>query len=169
MKRGCVAGAVMAFVLLSGGCWSEGPAPRGSESAVDLTDIERSAVIEEVEAAVWAFHAADTAMDANGVVSLLWPEYEMVADGARVTYDDVVQGSHTYMASLDFFHTTWSDLRVVPLTRDLAVSSFFFRDSIGSKTGELTRNRGPNTFVWERRGGVWRVRFGDADHYPVTP
>ena len=130
--------------------------------------MDLSTVVPEVEAAVWAFHAADTARDADRVVALLWPDYQMVADGSRVSYADVVQGSQDFMASLDFFHTTWSDLRVIPLTRDLAISSFFFRDSIGTKDGQLIQNRGPNTFVWERREGVWRVRFGDADHYAIT-
>ena len=35
-------------------------------------------------------------------------------------------------------------------------------------TGELIRSRGSTTFPWERRNEAWRVRFGDADHYPIA-
>ena len=124
-------------------------------------------VVAEVEAAVWAFHAADTARDAAAVIDLLWPEYTMLADGAWIGYDDVVASSPEFMASLEVFHTVWTDLRVTPLGRNTAMSSFLFRDSILTRSGELIRARGPTTFVWERRGGQWRVLFGDADHYPI--
>lgn len=126
-----------------------------------------SHVIPEVEQALDAFHAADTSMYAQGVIDLLWPEYTMLADGARISYDDVVTGSRAYMSSLVFFHTTWSDVRIVPLAPDLAISSFVFRDSILKKDSTLIRSKGPNTFVWQKRHGEWRVLYGDADHYAI--
>ncbi len=116
---------------------------------------------------MWAFHAADTARDAEAVIGLLWPEYEMLVDGQRTTFDEVAAGSRAFMADLARFHTTWTDLRVLPLSAELAVSSFLFRDSIVSSAGEVIQSRGPTTFVWQRRNGAWRVRFGDADHYPI--
>jgi ketosteroid isomerase-like protein len=125
------------------------------------------AVEAEVTAAVWAFHAADTARDAEAVISLLWPEYEMRVDGQRTTYAEVAAGSRAFMAGLRRFHTIWTDLEVIPLSSDLAISSFLFTDSIVSSSGEVTRSHGPTTFVWERRSGEWRVRFGDADHDPI--
>ena len=130
---------------------------------------DRASLVAQVEEAVWAFHAADTARDAEGVIGLLWPEYTMLADGNRITYADVVGGSRAFMASLDVFHTHWTDLDITLLGADHAVSSFLFRDSIVSKDGTVTTARGPNTFVWERRNGEWRVLYGDADHYPVEP
>ncbi len=126
-------------------------------------------VVAEIEAAVWAFHAADTARDAEGVLALLWPDYTMLADGSRMTYEDVAAGSRAFMASLDLFHTEWTDLQIVPLGPGVALSSFQFRDSILTSTGEMIRSRGPTTFVWERRDGEWRVLFADADHYPIDP
>jgi hypothetical protein len=53
--------------------------------------------------------------------------------------------------------------------RFLAISSFLFRDSVLTSAGELIRSHGSTTFIWERRKGEWRVRFGDADHYPTVP
>lgn len=122
----------------------------------------------EVAAMVWRFHAADTARDAEAIVGLLWPEYEMLVDGQWLDYGAVAEGSRNFMAGLDLFHTVWSDLRVLPLGPDLALASFLFRDSIVTSSGDLIRSRGPTTLLWERRNGEWRMRFGDADHYPLS-
>ena len=130
---------------------------------------DTSRIAAEVEAAVWAFHAADTARDADAVLSLLWPEYEMRADGEHTDYETVSAAIPQFMSGLETFHTVWTDVRVKPLTADLAVSSFLFRDSLVAFDGTITRSRGPTTFVWERREGEWRVLFGDSDHYPIDP
>ncbi len=156
--RSAVRGVILlASLLLVSGCKTEAP-------QVDLSHVG-----PEVQAALDAFHAADTSRHAQGVIDLLWPEYTMFADGARVGYDDVVTGSKAFMASLALFHTTWSDVQIIPLTPELAISSFVFRDSILKKDGTLIQSQGPNSFVWEKREGEWRVLYGDADHYPVTP
>ena len=140
-----------------------------AEPASREARFDQTRVIEEVEAALWAFHAADTARNAEGVIGLLWPDYSMLGDGARLRYADVAAGSRDFMAGLSEFHTEWSDLEIIPLGPDAAVTSFLFRDSILSEAGDLIRSTGPTTLVWERREGVWRVRFGDADHYPIDP
>jgi len=128
-----------------------------------------AAVRTAVEAKVWAFHAADTARDAETIVGMLWPDYEMLVDGQRVSFEAVPRGARQFMAGLRSFHTVWSDVKVVPLSEELAIASFIFRDSIVGADGGLTQSRGPTTFVWEKRRGEWRLRFGDADHYPVVP
>lgn len=124
-------------------------------------------IVTEVEAAVWAFHAADTSKNAAAVIGLLWPEYTMLVDGNRITYQDVATGSPAFMADLALFHTEWSNLNIVPLGPNNAVASFIFSDSIITQNGELTQSTGPNTFVWQKRNGVWKVIYGDADHYPL--
>ncbi len=128
-----------------------------------------SAVHADVEALVRTFHAADTAMDAEAVINLLWSDYEMLVDGQRLSFEQVAQGSRDFMSSLQSFRTVWSDLKVLPLTPELALASFTFRDSILTSSGELIQSHGPTTLLWERRGGEWRMRFGDADHYPISP
>jgi len=128
-----------------------------------------SSVMAEVDAALWAFHAADTAKDAEAVIGLLWPEYYMFVDGARIGYDEVVRGAREFLPSLELFHTDWTDVRITPLGPDAAVASFQFRDSIITMTGELIQSRGPTTFVWHRRDGEWRLVYGDADHYALDP
>lgn len=124
--------------------------------------------LAEVHEAVWSFHAADTSLNAEAVIDLLWPEFSMLADGQRLSYQQVVSGSRSFMSSLEFFHTEWSDLQVVALGDRHALSTFHFRDSIGTKSGELILSQGPNTFIWERRGTQWRVLFADADHYDLV-
>ena len=130
---------------------------------------DQAQVVAAVQGAVWSFHAADTARDAEAVIRLLWPEFTMLVDGARLGYDQVATGSREYLAGLAMFHTIWSDLQVIPLGQDAAIASFQFRDSILTRTGDLIRHRGTTTFVWQRRNGEWRVLFADADHRPVMP
>jgi hypothetical protein len=108
----------------------------------DGPEDDLSRVFLEVEDAVWAFHAADTAPNAEGLIDLLWPEFTLLADGASLTYRDVAAGSRQFMASLELFNTEWSDLEVVPLGGDAAISSFTFRDSPVSKSGDVTRSTG---------------------------
>ena len=129
--------------------------------------VDTAQIRSEIEEAVWAFHAADTSKNAQGVIDLLWPDFSMFADGARIEYEDVVQGSRTFMADLELFHTEWTDLDIVPLGPDAALSTFLFQDSIITLQGQLIEAKGPTTFVWQRRGDEWRVLFADADHYPV--
>lgn len=128
-----------------------------------------ASVRTEVEDVVWTFHAADTAMNAESVVGLLWPDYEMLVDGQRLSFEEVAQGSREFMSGLRSFHTVWSDLEILPLSPDLAIASFIFRDSIVTADGQVIQSRGPTTLLWERRNGEWRMRFGDADHYPISP
>ena len=136
----------------------------GAKQEADTTRI-----IEEVKIQVKAFHAADTALDAQGMVDLLWPEFTMLADGNQVSYADAAKGTKEFMASLSTFHSEWRNLKIIPLGSHHAISSFIFIDSIVAKDGTVTRSRGPNTFVWEKRNGEWKVIYGDADHYPVMP
>jgi hypothetical protein len=93
----------------------------------------------------------------------------MCCYGHRVDLPQVVEGSREFMATLDLFFTVWSDLRIIPIGRNAALSSFVFRDSIVTRSGELIQNRGPTTFLWERRNGEWRVLYGDSDHYAIVP
>lgn len=132
----------------------------------DTTTYEPEQVRQEVEAAVGAFYAADTARNAQAVLDLLWPEYTMMADGHRIQYADVAAGSPGFMANLAVFHTEWTDLEIIPLSDTAAISSFFFRDSLVTLAGEVSKKKGPNTFLWTKRNGSWKVRYGDADHYP---
>lgn len=136
-------------------------------SGHDAADRDQARVITAVQEAVWSFHAADTARDAEAVIRLMWPEFTMLADGARLGYDQAATGSREFMAGLAVFHTVWSDLQVTPLGQHAAIASFEFRDSIVTKTGELIRSRGTTTFVWQRRNGEWRLLFADADHHPI--
>lgn len=130
-------------------------------------ETDPAALIEQVETRVRAFHTADTSLNAKALTDLLWPEYTMLVDGNYITYSDVKTGSRTFMENTEAFHTQWEELRIIPLGNDHAISSFIFKDSIIAKDGTISRSKGPNTFVWEKRNGQWKLIFGDADHYPV--
>lgn len=128
---------------------------------------DEAAIIKAVKSQVDAFLAADTTMNSEGVINLLWPEYTMLADGHYVTYQQVKTGSKAFMASLESFNTEWKDVRIVPLGSHHAISSFIFTDSLVAKDGTITQSKGPNTFVWEERDGEWKLIYGDADHYSI--
>jgi len=131
------------------------------------TEIDSAQIINEVKLQVDAFHAADTSLNAQGIIDLLWPEFTMLVDGNHTVYEDVKTGAKTFMASLEIFHTDWKDLKIIPMGKDHAISSFIFTDSLVAKDGTITQARGPNTFVWEKRNEEWKVIYGDADHYPI--
>ncbi|NNE15675.1 MAG: hypothetical protein HKN51_11900 [Saprospiraceae bacterium] len=131
-------------------------------------EIPTSNIIEQVKEKVYAFHTADTSMNANAIVDLLWPEYTMLVDGNYVNYENIKSAAYTFMASLKTFHSEWKDLRIFPPGQNHAISSYTFIDSLVAKDGTITKSRGPNTFVWERRGEEWKVIYGDADHYPIN-
>jgi ketosteroid isomerase-like protein len=153
--------AIVVSITPLTGCMDRSPRVEESSTA------DMSRVAAEVEVGVRAFHSADTARDAEAVIGLLWPDFTMLVDGNRRDFDEIAAGSREFMTGLEFFHTEWTDLRIVPLGPDAAVASFQFRDSIMTASGDLIRSRGPTTMVWERRGGQWRIRFADADHYPI--
>ena len=160
-----VTGALGTIVLWAG-CVDAPDEPRAGDPAQVSAEVEAALA---VEAAVWAFHAADTAKDAEAVIGLLWPDFTMLADGNRISYGDAVAGSREFMAGLELFDTEWTDLQITVLGPDAAVASFQFRDSIVTSAGDLIQNRGPTSFVWQRRAGEWRLLFADADHYPIEP
>ena len=126
-----------------------------------------SEVSSEIERLVHQFEDANTSLDPDQTVSMLWPEFQMRVDDRWTTYQDLADGSRDYMAALASLHTVWSDLRVVPLSNEYAIASFSFRDSIVANDGTVRLSQGPTSLVWENRQGVWKMIFGDADHYPV--
>lgn len=136
--------------------------------SVGFNSNEKDIVIQEIENAVWEFYSADTAMNSTKVMNLLWPECSMLIDGNRISYTDISKGSKEFMGSLVLFHTEWQDLQIIPISQNVGVSSFIFKDSIINESGVLTQAQGPNTFVWQKRDNEWKVLYGDADHYPVT-
>ena len=138
-----------------------------TQEEVNEKNTTSTELIEQVKIQVNAFHAADTSLNSDGVIALLWPEFTMLSDGNYIAYNDVKTGSKAFMESLKSFHTEWNDLRIIPLGSNNAISSFIFTDSLVAKDGTTTLYKGPNTFVWEKRDGVWKVLYADADHYPI--
>ena len=139
----------------------------GCQNRVENKALDSAKLIKQVKSQIHAFHAADTSLNAEGMVELLWPEYTMLADGNHLDYEAVKIGSKAYMASLETFHSEWKDLKIIPIGSNHAISSFIFIDSIVAKDGTITQVKGPNTFVWEKRNKEWKILYGDADHYPI--
>lgn len=139
----------------------------GCSKKIEVEKDNSIELIEQVKNQVNAFHRADTTLNSEGVLDLLWPEFTMLSDGNHITYERIKKSSRAFMLSLESFNTEWDSLRIIPLGNNHAISSFIFTDSIVAKDGTITQSRGPNTFVWERRDGKWKVIYGDADHYAI--
>ncbi len=157
---------VSLIVMLVAAC-TTAEDPATDEARAMLLSSVYNEVKAEVEVALWAFHAADTSRNAEAVVQLLWPEFYMMADGSVLEYDEVVAGSREFLPGLQVFDTDWTHVRITPLDPNHAITSFQFRDSIVTASGELIQSQGPTTFVWEQRDGEWRALYADADHYPI--
>ena len=128
---------------------------------------ERIAIVEEVRAEVDAFAAAQQRLDAEAAIAFLAPDFRMYVDGEATDYETVVEQIRTTLPSLQRLESNWSDIEVLVLTRDHALVSLVFQDKLTTSAGESTRSWGPTTFLWSRIDGVFRIRYADADHYPV--
>jgi ketosteroid isomerase-like protein len=133
-----------------------------------LTDAERDAIAADVRATVDAFADAERRQDVEALVDHLAPEFYMYGDGVRADYDTAVSQIRSSLPALQRFDTTWSGIEVTVLGRDHALVSMIFHDAITDAGGDTTRMWGPNTFVWRRVAGGWKLIYVDADHYPET-
>lgn len=131
-----------------------------------LSEGEKAETAASVRQAVEAFAAAERARDAETAISFLAPDFYMYADGKRADYGSVVEQIRSTLTQLEGFDTTWSDIEVTVLSRDHALVSLIFEDTITAADGTSTSLWGPNTFLWQRVDGNWRLLYVDADHYP---
>jgi ketosteroid isomerase-like protein len=131
-----------------------------------LTDAERAAIADEVQARVDAFADAERRIDVEALLGFLAPDFYMYGDGVRADYASVVEQLRTVLPTLQRFETTWSDVETNVLSRDTAFTTMMFRDAITDADGVTTRMRGPTTMVWKRIDDRWLIAFVDADHYP---
>jgi hypothetical protein len=102
--------------------------------------------------------------DALAAIEFLAPDFTMRADGKYVDRDAVAAGIQSSFDDLRLLETQFRDLVVRPIARDVALSSFNFRDSTVTRTGVIKVSRGTTTLIWQKRGGRWLMVFGDADH-----
>ena len=119
------------------------------------------------DSATRAFEAAERARDAEAIVSHLAPEFYMYVDGARMGYDSVVAGIRRTIPDLVSFEPDSRNIEVIALGPDAASVSFRFFDRMITPTGDTITAEGPTTLIWVRRGSDWKIRYADADHYPV--
>ena len=90
----------------------------------------------------------------------------MLQDGKRVDYASTVQQIRSVLPTLAAFEPRFEEVEVLVLAPDTALTSMVFHDEITAGDGSLSRMWGPSTLVWKLRDGVWRIVFGDSDHYP---
>ena len=91
--------------------------------APPFSDAERAEVVAAVDSAVRSFRQAEVDRDGERALAHLWPDFYMYADGVRSDYGSVRD-------NILCPETEWTEVEVVPLGRNSALSSFLFRDSI---------------------------------------
>jgi ketosteroid isomerase-like protein len=126
------------------------------------------AVIDrEVRAALSAFADAQRRRDPDAVLAFLAHDFGMMQDGARVDGATTRQQIRGSLANLRAVEPSFSDVVVLPIAEDAALTSMAFRDTVTAADGSVLRARGPTTLLWCKRFGEWRIVFADADHYAV--
>lgn len=140
-----------------------------SPEPASLLDADRSELERSVRAAMDGFADAERQRDVDAILGFIATDFYMYVDGARVDYETVVDQIRSTMPSLQSFETTWSNIEVTLLAPDHALVTMAFRDVVTDGEGVTTRARGPTTFVWRLRDGLWRIIYADADHYPDVP
>jgi ketosteroid isomerase-like protein len=133
----------------------------------EMTDAQRATVVAQVDSALHAFEAAQRARDADAAIALMARDFQMYTDGARQAYDSVAHNIRTSFASMRFVEPGFADISVRAMSPAVALTSFHFRDSLITNTGELLRFTGATTLLWELRRGRWLMTHGHADHRPV--
>lgn len=147
---------LLATLAFNGACSSREPRP----------DFDPDEVTIEVLHAVHALARADRTRDAQGVLSLLAPDFYMYGDGERIDRATAARQIQDSLPKLQSFETDFEEIQVTPLAPDAALVSMTFRDRITDAQGNVTHTRGPSTFVWRLREGRWQIAYLDADHYP---
>lgn len=124
-------------------------------------------VATAVDSATRAFEQAQRDRDAERIVSFLAPSFYMYTDGVRSGYDSVAAGIRAGFQDVRFHEPGFSNIAVIVQGPDAAVSSFAFRDSTITGSGQMQRARGATTLVWKRENGAWRIIYAHADHHEI--
>ena len=156
--------AVLALAIPAVACTSN---PRGDETASDPGSA-RAALVASVDSAMHAYLLALTSHDAEGVVSHYANDPEFVAyiDGIPVDYATQSSNVRTLFGGIESIALEPVTVVVTPLTGDLAIASFTFRQVLTDTAGVATHLKGAASWVWRRNGSGWTLIHGHGVHYP---
>lgn len=147
--------AVIVAAGLSGGCRSVAPPP---------TDVR--AVTLEVEAALHGFEDAQRRQDVPSLLAYLAPRFFMLQDGDRLDRRQTVDQIEATIPTLRRLEPSFTDVELIVLAPDAAVTAFRFRDVIEDTAGIVSHSSGTTTLVWRSVDGVWRIVYADSTHAP---
>ncbi len=133
-----------------------------------LTDTERHAIAATVDSVMGAFEEAERNRDPERLIAFLAGDFYMYADGVRSGYDSVAASMRRNLGTMQHFEPGFDNVEVRVLSRDAALVSLTFRDSVITGAGDLLQFQGPTTLIWQRLEDQWRIVYADADHYPVS-
>jgi ketosteroid isomerase-like protein len=133
-----------------------------------MDERERCQIAQSVEQALGSFEAAERALDADRLIRHFAnvAEFHVYNDGQRLSYEVMTAGVRTTFPTLRSIEGGFSDIRVIVLASDAALSTATFQEIVTDGTGGALHQHGAVSWLWRRLDGEWRIVYGHIDHYP---
>ena len=133
-----------------------------------MNDEDHAQVRKAIESRMASFEAAERSLDAEALLAHFSNarDFYMHNDGHRLAFDEVaaaVRGAFPGLASLE---GGFVGLDVQVLTKDAALATARFRETITTADGTKISQRGAASWLWRRKGDNWKIAYGHVDHYP---
>ena len=145
------------------GCSNSAAGSAGTQAAFDS-----AAVAGSVDSAVRAFMAAELARDAEAATAhfLRSADFRVHSDLERFEYDSARAVVARTLPSLRSVEGGFDTVEVMVIGPAAAIATTPFHETLTDSAGQETRLRGVTTWLWQRVGDEWKVRYLHAAHYP---
>jgi hypothetical protein len=121
-----------------------------------------------VDSAVRAFMVAELARDAEAATRhfLPAPDFRVHSDLDRFDYDSARAIMARTLPSLRSIEGGFDTVEVMVIGPGAALATTPFHETLTDSAGQATRLRGLTTWLWQRVGSDWKIRYLHAAHYP---
>lgn len=145
------------------GCSHSATGSAGTQAAFDS-----AAVAASVDSAVRAFMAAELARDADAATAhfLRDADFRVHSDLDRFEYDSARAVVARTLPALRSVEGGFDTVEVMVIGPAAALATTPFHETLTDSAGKATRLRGLTTWLWQRVGDDWKVRYIHAAHYP---
>jgi ketosteroid isomerase-like protein len=135
---------------------------------VAMDERQRLLIAQSVEQALRSFESAERALDVNRLMShfAAVPEFHIFNDGQRLSYDEMTEVLRATFPTLRSIEGGFSDVSVMVLASDAALSTARFQETVTDGTGNIMRQHGAASWLWRQLDREWRIVYGHIDHYP---
>ena len=138
------------------------------DSEFVMDEETRELVVTEVTERLDRYAADVTSKDLEAMLSFWSDSSEFVFAGDGVVlggFEDWIPITTNDNEQTDkWIHWTWSNVHILPLSRDAASATLEFDYQKVLLTGETARGYGSWTYVMKRTGSGWQVLHGNGHH-----